>query len=259
MTWFTQNHPRFVVRNAFRAVFLTSLRGMPFTGGGQCDLPAGTVLLCTRWDIERKAHGFFTTLDPHAFESKWVSPEEAQHPQYMGFVIRLDKATLKANCEAVGGWARRLIDDEEAVPHTIRFYSVADDFGFFANFAPYPISLKGKNWPTSEHYFQAQKFAGTEYEQEIRKAKTPMIAAHLGRDHSKPIRQDWERVKDNVMHEAVYAKFEQHPDIRLRLLETADATLIEHTSRDAYWGDGGDGRGKNMLGRILMEVRDQLK
>ena len=35
--------------------------------------------------------------------------------------------------------------------------------------------------------------------------------------------------------------------------------IMEHTEKDAYWGDGGDGSGKNMLGRILMEVRDELR
>jgi predicted NAD-dependent protein-ADP-ribosyltransferase YbiA (DUF1768 family) len=43
-------------------------------------------------------------------------------------------------------------------PEIIRFYSVGDEYGEFSNFAPYPITLGGKRWPTSEHYFQAQKF-----------------------------------------------------------------------------------------------------
>lgn len=141
----------------------------------------------------------------------------------------------------------------------IHFYSVSGDFGYLSNFAPYPVNLKGKTWPTSEHYFQAQKFAGTEHEREIRMAKTPKRAAQLGRDRGKPLRRDWERVKDSVMRDAVLAKFEQHPDIRQQLIATGEATLVEHTANDDYWGDGGDGHGKNMLGRILMEVREQLK
>jgi predicted NAD-dependent protein-ADP-ribosyltransferase YbiA (DUF1768 family) len=43
------------------------------------------------------------------------------------------------------------------------------------------------------------------------------------------------------------------------LLATGDADLIEHTATDAYWGDGGDGSGRNMLGKILMEVRARLR
>jgi hypothetical protein len=61
------------------------------------------------------------------------------------------------------------------------------------------------------------------------------------------------------MRDAVLAKFTQHPEIGKILLETGDAILIEHTVNDSYWADGGDGSGKNMLGIILMEVRNKLR
>lgn len=141
----------------------------------------------------------------------------------------------------------------------INFYSVGDDFGEFSNFAAYPITLKGKRWPTSEHYFQAQKFEEPEHREAIRKTSSPMIAARMGRDRKKKLRRDWESVKVSIMREAVLAKFTQHEDLRALLLSTGDAKIVEHTERDSYWGDGGDGSGKNMLGRILMEVRDVLK
>ncbi len=141
----------------------------------------------------------------------------------------------------------------------IAFYSVGDPFGELSNFAPFPISLKGKRWPTSEHYFQAQKFAGTPHEEEIRRAKKPRIAAEMGRDRKRPLRRDWEAVKDAVMTEALRAKFSQHADLRALLLSTGDARLVEHTANDSYWGDGGDGSGKNRLGELLMKVRDELR
>ncbi|MGH2593496.1 MAG: NADAR family protein [Anaerolineae bacterium] len=141
----------------------------------------------------------------------------------------------------------------------IKFYGTSGKYGCFSNFAPYPIQLKGKTWPTSEHYFQAQKFVGAELEEEIRLAQSPMIAARMGRDRKKSPRPDWEEVKDDIMREAVLAKFSQHPDLRQILFITNDAILIEHTKDDRYWGDGGDGRGKNVLGKILMEVREKLK
>lgn len=141
----------------------------------------------------------------------------------------------------------------------INFYNVNDEYGEFSNFAAFSIKLKGKRWPTSEHYFQAQKFQNSAHQEEIRKAKTPMIAARLGRDRKKKLRRDWESVKDNVMREAVTAKFTQHDELRAILLATGEAKLIEHTTNDAYWGDGGDGSGRNMLGRTLMEVRERLR
>jgi ribA/ribD-fused uncharacterized protein len=141
----------------------------------------------------------------------------------------------------------------------VHFYSTSGEYGCFSNFSPHPITLKGRTWPTSEHYFQAQKFPGVPDEEEIRLARSPMIAARMGRSRKRPLRKDWESVKDSIMHEAVLAKFTQHDDLRDILLATGDATIVEHTQKDAYWGDGGDGRGKNRLGQLLMEVREELR
>ena len=143
--------------------------------------------------------------------------------------------------------------------NVIQFYSVSGDHGCFSNFSPHPVRIQGKTWPTSEHYFQAQKFAGTPDEEEIRLAKSPMIAARMGRSRKRPLRKDWESVKDAIMHEAVLAKFTQHDDLREILLSTGDAEIVEHTTNDRYWGDGGDGRGQNRLGKILMRVREELR
>jgi ribA/ribD-fused uncharacterized protein len=140
-----------------------------------------------------------------------------------------------------------------------QFYLASDEYGEFSNFAPFPITLQGKVWPTSEHYFQAQKFAGTEHEEAIRQVRRPMLAARMGRDRNRPLRHDWETVKDDVMREAVRAKFTQHPELLKLLLATGDAHLVEHTTNDSYWGDGGDGSGRNMLGHILMQLRDELR
>ena len=142
---------------------------------------------------------------------------------------------------------------------TIHFYKVKEPFGGFGNFAPYPVSMEGVLWPTSEHYFQAQKFHDATYREAIRITPSPMDAAKMGRDRTKPLREDWESIKDELMYRVVLAKFTQHPGIRSELLSTGEAVLVEHTKNDSYWGDGGDGSGKNMLGQILMRVRAELR
>lgn len=141
----------------------------------------------------------------------------------------------------------------------IRFYSVGDEHGELSNFALFPIRVDGETWPTAEHYFQAQKFDDQEYRRKIREARSPMQAARLGRDRKQKLRRDWESVKVGVMRRAVLAKFTQHEELRELLLSTGDAKIVEHTEDDDYWGDGGDGSGKNMLGRILMQVREELR
>ena len=91
----------------------------------------------------------------------------------------------------------------------INFYYVDEPYGEFSNFASFPIEIDGRTWPTSEHYFQAQKFAGTEHEEFIRSEPSPMIAAKMGRDRNRPFRSDWDLIKDDVMRLAIRAKFTQ--------------------------------------------------
>ncbi|HEY9752323.1 MAG TPA: NADAR family protein [Coleofasciculaceae cyanobacterium] len=146
----------------------------------------------------------------------------------------------------------------DAPNEPIKFYHLDQPYGCFSNFAPYAVYLKDRIWPTSEHYFQAQKFMNTCHEEEIRQAKTAREAAEMGRDCRRPLRQGWDGIKDDVMREALYAKFTQHPDLTQKLLATGDLKLIEHTKNDRYWGDGGDGTGLNRLGHLLMETRKRI-
>lgn len=141
----------------------------------------------------------------------------------------------------------------------IYFYRVNDEYGCFSNFSKHGFELDGKYWMTSEHYFQAQKFIGTKYEEEVRMTSTPMKAANKGRDRSKPLRTDWEEVKDDIMRRAVLEKFKANDDAKKILLSTGDEDIIEKTTKDYYWGCGEDGTGKNMLGKILMETRNILR
>jgi len=152
-----------------------------------------------------------------------------------------------------------LSEEELAMAEVIRFYSTGDEYGEFSNFAAFPVRLANKMWPTTEHYFQAMKFENAAEREEIRKASSPMLAARMGRDRKRKLRRDWESVKVSIMREAVLAKFTQHENLKQLILSTGDADIIEHTANDDFWGDGGNGRGKNWLGRILVEVRDKLR
>jgi ribA/ribD-fused uncharacterized protein len=141
----------------------------------------------------------------------------------------------------------------------IRFYSTKAEFGEFSNFARYSFVCEGNEWPTSEHYFQAQKFMDEAYRERIRTTPSPMIAARLGRSRKVPIRTDWEDVKLNVMRTAVRQKFAAHAELTQLLLSTGDQEIVEAASGDSFWGCGKDGTGQNWLGRILMEIRQELK
>ncbi len=142
----------------------------------------------------------------------------------------------------------------------VYFYSTREQpYGCFSNFSAHGFELDGRWWPTSEHYFQAQKFVGTPHEEAIRLAPTPKVAANMGRERKRPLRADWEAVKDDVMRRAVRQKFERHAELREILLGTGDEEIVENAPGDYYWGCGADGTGKNVLGQILMETRSILR
>lgn len=81
----------------------------------------------------------------------------------------------------------------------------------------------------------------------------------MGRDRKHALRRDWASVRLDIMAKALYAKFTQHEDLKALLLSTGESSLVEHTAQDDFWGDGGDGRGENWLGRLLMSLHDNLR
>jgi ribA/ribD-fused uncharacterized protein len=141
---------------------------------------------------------------------------------------------------------------------TIYFYRTNRPYGELSNFANYGFELDGKFWPTAEHYFQAQKFAGTVYEEEVRLAPTAREAARIGRNARLPLRPDWEEAKVDVMRTALRAKFTGCAGLIEGLLATGDQEIVEQTTDDYYWGCGSNGTGLNMLGKLLMELRAYL-
>lgn len=144
---------------------------------------------------------------------------------------------------------------------TIYFYKVNEPYGCFSNFSPHSVYLERQLWPTTEHYYQAQKFVGTDDEWlalAIRQASTPEAAALLGRNPKYAVRSDWQRVKKQVMWAAVLTKFLTHLDIQAILLITNGQWIVENSPTDPYWGCGSDGTGQNQLGKTLMSVRQEI-
>jgi hypothetical protein len=143
----------------------------------------------------------------------------------------------------------------------ILFSGTTGPHGFFTNFARCSFTLGGHTWATSEHYFQAMKFHPHDPDSVnlISLVRTPKEAATQGRSRLRALRPDWEAVKTEVMLMALTAKFAQNANARNALLATGDAMLVEHSVRDRFWGDGGNGSGQNILGLLLMRVRHTLR
>lgn len=139
---------------------------------------------------------------------------------------------------------------------------MADIRGFFgpfrwlSNFHYCPVQLDGTTYPTNEHAYQAAKHLDMGFREVLKRYTYPRDAMNAGR--SRPARSDWETIKIAVMLDLNRQKFAQEP-LRTWLLETGDGYLEEtNTWGDHFWGVC-RGIGENNLGKILMQVRSELR
>lgn len=141
----------------------------------------------------------------------------------------------------------------------IKFYKQYGPLGYLASYSDHGFEYDGEYWPTTEHFYQAQKFLDPSLRQKIRNAPTPKEASIIGRDRNNPLRKDWDIIKKDIMYIAVLEKFKANPDIKQKLLDTGDEEIVEATTKEYYWGCGPDGTGENNYGKILCAVREKLK
>lgn len=143
----------------------------------------------------------------------------------------------------------------------ICFYE--QDFYLLSNFSSFNLQWKGYMFPTTEHAYHWEKFfpaIGTRHIAErILKAPSAHDAFKTAEDAKRVRRSDWDDVKVGVMRDILRAKVQQHEYVRRKLLATGDRELVENSWRDDYWGWGPDKDGKNMLGKLWMEIRAELK
>lgn len=127
------------------------------------------------------------------------------------------------------------------------------------NFSAYQVEYDDFLWPTSEHAYQAARFKGIAPEviDQIKKAKSAHDAQKIARQNITKQIISWERNKVEVMKEILRCKLDQHPYVLEKLLQTGDREIIEDSWRDSEWGWGKDKNGKNLLGKIWMELREE--
>lgn len=135
------------------------------------------------------------------------------------------------------------------------FYAKKTGNWWLSNFYPAPIQWNGKEWPTSEHLYQALKTRNDSVMENIRLMPTPGLAKKEARRVGNDLSiQD----KAALMRVAIYAKFTQHPDLASQLIAT-EGVIVEASPEDGLWGEGEEGLGLNLMGLLLMELREALK
>lgn len=149
-------------------------------------------------------------------------------------------------------------------PNEIRFYRANEKpFGAFSNLFRRTFTFEGVAYLTAEHAYQAGKARKEAVRDWILSAPSPSLVAMAAHGlYTWDIAPNWSKIKFTRMKGVLLAKYGQHEDLRNLLLGTGDAHLIESATIDnavnRLWGEV-NGVGKNMLGKLLMEVREELR
>ena len=159
--------------------------------------------------------------------------------------------------------ANNIAENSEQKPQEISFYRANEKpYGVFSNLFRRPMIFEGQEFPTAEHAYQAGKARKKEVREWILSAPTPGLVAMAAHGlYTWDIVPNWSQIKYDRMRAVLRAKFSQHADLQQILLSTGDARLIEAGRVDNQinrtWGEV-NGKGLNMLGVLLMELRKEL-
>jgi len=145
------------------------------------------------------------------------------------------------------------------------FRKPADEFGGFSNMSKsFPLRVFGLRIRSSEHLYQMMRFTSEpEIQELVRQAHTPMLSKRVSREWTKFTRPDWDDIHVDVMRWVLRVKLSQHAQRFGDLLQsTGSRDIVEWSKHDSFWGAGPVAddtvHGQNVLGRLLMELRDQL-
>jgi ribA/ribD-fused uncharacterized protein len=130
----------------------------------------------------------------------------------------------------------------------------------FDNFAAFQINWKGKDYPTSEHAFQAAHFIDTrpDIAEKIRNCKSPRLAADFANENCQFEDPEWKAKRLEIMEDILRHKLNQHEIVKQTLLATKDKTIVEMNDNDEFWGWGKNHNGNNNLGEIWMKLREEI-
>jgi len=135
------------------------------------------------------------------------------------------------------------------------------DFYVLSNFSAFTLHWKDIRFDTSEAPYHWEKFRTTspDIAQRIQYANSAHEAFKIAQENNHLRRADWDEVKVDIMRDILRAKVDQHEYVRRKLLATGDRELVEDSWRDDFWGWGPNKDGKNMLGKLWMEIRSEVK
>jgi ribA/ribD-fused uncharacterized protein len=140
----------------------------------------------------------------------------------------------------------------------IHFYT--PKFYVLNNFSAHAIEFRGKLYPTCEHAYQALKCTDSAGQEAIRNARSPLQAKILANETYRTAKDpNWDSKKVAVVEEILRTKLAQHSEARDALRESGNDEIVEDSPTDYFWGEGADGSGQNVLGKLWMKLRNESK
>jgi ribA/ribD-fused uncharacterized protein len=138
------------------------------------------------------------------------------------------------------------------------------EFYVLSNFSAFRLEWMERDFDTSEHAYHWSKFdpatpGNAVIRLEVAGARSAHEAFKLAKKHKDRVRPNWNALRVKVMRDILRAKADQHEYVRRKLLQTGDRELVEDSWRDPFWGWGEDRTGLNMLGKLWMEIRAELR
>ncbi len=147
----------------------------------------------------------------------------------------------------------------------VRIHKIDEEWGIFSNFGHTPLVVEGVTFDTSERLFQLMKFKDEEPVKAVYNAINPkMTTKHWEKTHR---REDWGKMIIDAMKYCLTMKYEQSEEFRQELNRSKGKYIVEDQSgfrkkEPDAWGvkqQEGNYVGPNLLGRLLMELRDTGK
>ena len=151
-------------------------------------------------------------------------------------------------------------------PERVCFYE--PEFYVLSNFSAFRLIWRDTDFDTSEAAYHYEKFCFDNkslhetrlpIRSAIRRARSAHEAFKIAEARRDQRRLDWDYIKVEIMLDIIRAKAGQHEYVQRKLLQTGDRILVENSWRDAYWGSGPSGNGQNVLGKLWMQVRAELR
>jgi ribA/ribD-fused uncharacterized protein len=130
-------------------------------------------------------------------------------------------------------------------------------YNVFSNFAAFKVIYNNEEWMTSEHAYHASKFLDKDIQTKIQQTPSAYEAKMLAQEYQKEVRSDWKDINLSIMKDIIVQKVKQHPYVQKKLLSSFGTPIVEGTD-DEFWGQGKNGEGKNMFGKMWEEVRREL-